>query len=84
MSEEFLWRAVMVQQFEDLLSQNELLKEQAKAWFTASIGTSVQDFEQVVEMAGFSPDLVRTIYSKLQDVDNPKEVFKSLRKVILE
>lgn len=81
--EETLWLSVLVQQFEDLTSTNETVKRQAKAWFEASIGTSVADFEQVCEWAGYHPDTIRKVFVEFTSNEDKKTAFKSIRKAFL-
>ena len=81
--EESLWLCVLVQQFEDLASSNETIRRQAAAWFEASIGTSVADFEQVVEWAGYHPDIIRKVYVEFKNNEDRKEAFKAVRKAML-
>jgi len=81
-NEQRMWQAVVVQQFEDLLSNKELLRRLAKAWFEASVGTSAADFELAAQNAGFQPETVRKAYQIIITSDNPKEVLKNIKRFL--
>lgn len=59
-----LWASVIIQQLIDATTDAKtphaaVFKRQARAWFTAEVGTTAQDFEEVCMSANVDPIRVR-------------------------
>lgn len=60
-----LWASVIIQALIDSSQQIESIeRDQARAWFLASAGTTADNFNAVCLAAGFDPNQVRDFYKQ--------------------
>ena len=78
--EQALWRAVLLQTFEDVAGKNELNRRTAEAWFESKYGTTFADFSQVCDNAGYEVSTVQKVYQQFKEQADLKAAFKELRK----
>lgn len=78
-----LYAAVIIQGLIDATlkprtMRDQIVRDQARAWFDASVGTTAQDFEAVCAAADVAPSRVRTF---IRDYDGPPLTLHTLARM---
>jgi hypothetical protein len=65
-----LWQAVLNQALLDLTNDDDKIRDQARAWFEASIGVTCADFRDVCERACIHPATAKALFEEV--VSSPR------------
>lgn len=83
-----LWASVIIQHLIDATAEGKTVssrvyREQARAWLTAEIGTTAQDFEEVCMAAGFEPGTIRKFINNYEGPPLTLHVLSRMRNAFL-
>ncbi len=82
-SEQALFISVIFQAVLDVTKNNfSLEKDQAKAWFFASVGVTCQNFEFICDNAGLEPKTVREFVSHVINSKDKEEIRNTIIRIM--